>query len=301
MKLKAQDELINELISLIESGVKPWRCPWSKDDAFPTNYLTKKPYSGVNIFSLWMYGSLCEYSTNSWLTFKQAQSLGFKVKKGSKSAPVFFYKSYEVEDPESEDGEKVTRKVLKSFRVFNIDQLEDEDGNPVPIDLVGVDSSPVAGELLAEMEKLKVDYSKSSGVRFVTSGGQAFYSPREDKINMPDFNLFESEDGYSSTLLHEIIHSTGANNRLNRFDKQTKKYGNKDGYAVEELIADIGACLLGSQFGVTGEVENHASYLSSWLKQLKNDKSLFFTAASEAQKACDYFFQLLDSKNKKAA
>ncbi len=301
MKLKAQDELINELINLIESGVKPWRCPWSKDDAFPKNYLTKKPYSGVNIFALWMYGSLFEYSTNSWLTFKQAQSLGFKVKKDSKSAPVFFYKSYEVEDPESDDGEKITRKVLKSFRVFNVEQLEDSEGNSIPVDLGGVVSPPEAGELLAEMDKLKIDYSQASGVKFITSGGQAFYSPREDKINMPDFNLFESEDGYSSTLLHEIIHSLGANNRLDRFDKQTKKYGSKDAYAVEELIADIGACLLGSYFGVTGEVENHASYLSSWLKQLKNDKSLFFTAASEAQKACDYFFSILVNKKQKAA
>lgn len=299
-KSSALDEIVNDLITLMESGVKPWRCPWSASDAMPRNFSTGNEYSGVNIFTMWMYAAKFEFSSNHWLTFKQASSLGYKVIKGSKSVPVFFYKSYEVEDENYDDGRKKLVKVLKNFRAFNIDQVVDEKGNPVKVDTSNSEP-PISGDIFDAMEKLKSEYSEKSGVRFFTSGGKAFYSPSNDKINMPDFSLFDSEDGYASTLLHEILHSTGAEHRLNRFSKQDAKYGLKDSYAIEELTADIGACFLGSYYGVSGEVENHASYLASWLKQLRNDKSLFFKAAADAQKAYTYFFSILDKTSKRAA
>lgn len=301
MSQKNIDNIVNTFIEMIENGVKPWKCPWSVGSVIPKNYATDKLYSGANIFILWMYANKFGYASNAWMTFKQASEAGYKVKKGSKSVPVIFYKSYEVEDDESEDGKKIV-KFLKTFNVFNIEQFEDQDGNalPLPENLI-VNPDIKDEQLIKDMEELKLAFSASTSVNFKTGGGQAYYSLTKDEIVMPDHTLFETADGYASTLLHEIGHSTGSNSRLGRFEYFESFLNEKDAYAIEELVAELFSTLVSVDFGVTGEMENHASYLNSWLTALKKDKTLFFKAAAKAQIAYEYFNDVMKDTKLNAA
>jgi antirestriction protein ArdC len=113
------------------------------------------------------------------------------------------------------------------------------------------------------------------------SAGYPCYVPSDDIIFQPPQENFNSAENYYSTLAHEMVHSTAAKTRLNRRQK-------KFNYAFEELIAEMGACFLCANLGIKGNLENHASYLDSWLRALKDDKTMIYKAANYAQKACRY-------------
>ena len=248
-----------------------------------------------------MYANKRGYASNVWMTFKQASEAGYKVKKGEKSVPVIFYKSYEVDDESAEDGKK-TIKFMKTFNVFNTEQFVDHSGNslPLPENLI-VNPDIKEEQLIKDMEELKLAFNGATSVNFKTCGGQAYYSPVKDEIMMPDHTLFETADGYASTMLHEIGHSTGSNSRLARFEYFESFLNDEDAYAIEELVAELFSTLVCVDFGVTGDMENHASYLSSWLTALKKDKTLFFKAAAKAQIAYEYFNDVMNDKKLNAA
>ncbi|CAN1213583.1 zincin-like metallopeptidase domain-containing protein [Tumidithrix helvetica PCC 7403] len=129
------------------------------------------------------------------------------------------------------------------------------------------------------------------------NSGRAFYAPAVDAIMLPEFSQFTSASGYYATAIHELTHWTGHKTRCDR--DLSGKFGSK-AYAYEELIAEIGAAFTCNEFGITNEIENHASYIDSWIQALKNDKKYFFKAAAEARRASEYLLEITAERSEAA-
>lgn len=288
-----QQAVTDSIIARIEEGgLLPWQCPWTKtgEQPIPYNWLTKQFYSGINILILWVRAMESGYSTNAWLTFKQAQQLGGKVRKGEKAVQCIFVKPIEVGDESAgnetdEDGKKIIL-CRKAFSLFNVEQVEGLESLPVLPEQPEYDDA----DAVAAIKNVAEVYCANTGVEIRNGGEQAYYSPTLDIVKMP--TTFHSGSGYASTLAHELIHSTGHKKRLNRFEQQAEAFGSfKESYAFEELVAGIGQELCCAELNIFGQHEQHVSYIDSWLKVLKSDKTFIFKAAAAASKAHTYLMR----------
>lgn len=275
-----QQHVTDQIVAILESGTSPWIKPWSSDGSsgMPHNHSTGKAYQGINVLILWAAATERGFTSSAWLTYKQAQAAGGQVRKGEKGTAITFYKPIQIDD----DGEEKTIPMLKTFTVFNVDQI---DG----IEVATPEEQPkefTADQKTEAAVRLFECYAERSGIGFSTGGVYAFYSPSHDTIQMPERKTFTKESGYAATLLHEAVHSTGHGDRLDRLKDTSKR-----GYAFEELVAEIGAAFLCCDLGITNEMENHASYIDSWLKALKDDRTLIFKAAAKASKAYELITQ----------
>ena len=275
-----QQHVTDQIVAILESGTSPWIKPWSSDGSsgMPHNHSTGKAYQGINVLILWAAATERGFTSSAWLTYKQAQAAGGQVRKGEKGTAITFYKPIQIDD----DGEEKTIPMLKTFTVFNVDQI---DG----IEVATPEEQPkefTADQKTEAAVRLFECYAERSGIGFSTGGVYAFYSPSHDTIQMPERETFTKESGYAATLLHEAVHSTGHGDRLDRLKDTSKR-----GYAFEELVAEIGAAFLCCDLGITNEMENHASYIDSWLKALKDDRTLIFKAAAKASKAYELITQ----------
>jgi len=278
-----QKEVTNKVVSALENGVKPWEQPWQNEHvelSLPFNASTGLPYRGINILMLWMSSLERNFTSAQWITFNQARAEGWKIKKGSIGEKVCFYQSKQVEEVNTE-GDVVEKTIpyLKAFTVFNMDDVDVGDGEPV-----------LKTDLAKNFQSRALNYSRQSGVEIVHGGGIACYYPSIDQVRMPPSDRFKTPDGWAVTLAHELIHSTGAKSRTDRISWVSKKYSvNGDQYAFEELVAELGAAFIGAEYGFSGSHHMHASYLDHWLKVLKADQTAIFKAASKASKAVEYF------------
>lgn len=275
-----QQHVTDQIVAILESGTSPWVKPWGSDGSsgMPHNHSTKKAYQGVNVLILWAAAAERGFTSSAWLTYKQAQAAGGQVRKGEKGTTITFYKPIQIE----KEGEQKTIPMLKTFTVFNVDQI---DG----IEVATPEEQPkefTADQKTEAAVRLFECYRERTGIQFSTGGDRAFYSPSHDTIQMPERSDFTKESGYAATLLHEAVHSTGHRDRLDRLKDTSKK-----GYAFEELVAEIGAAFLCCDLGITNELEQHASYIDSWLKALKDDRTLIFKAAAKASKAYELITQ----------
>lgn len=268
----------NRIIQHLEKGVIPWRQPWS-NTGMPKNLISNKSYRGVNI---WLLNSL-GYSQNYFLTFKQVKELGGSVNKGEKAQEVIFWKWLERENKET--GEKEMVPFLRYYKVFNIAQCSDIPKDKLP-PIVENTNNP-----LETCEKIISEMPKLPEIRF--NENSAYYNKKEDYVNMPKMETFKNSESYYSTLFHELVHSTGHSERLNR-NELTKSNGfGTENYAIEELTAEMGASYLKSYAGIPIEqLENNAAYIQNWLERLKNDKKLIVYASSQAQKATDFILNI---------
>jgi antirestriction protein ArdC len=268
-------EVTNCIITALESGTPPWICPWRDGSSLPSNLATGKPYRGINVLMLSIEEQLRGYSDSRWVTLRQANELGAKVRKGEHGAPVIFFKMKEIADQvETDDEQKRVVPMLRSYTVFNTAQLE---FLPEKFELR---PSPTVWQPLGEAEQLLLE----TGAVIRHGGNRAFYSPSEDLIQLPPEAWFDEPDSYYAVALHELIHWTGHPRRLCRV--LGRRHG-IEAYAYEELVAEMGAAFLCAHVGIPARLE-HASYIDSWLDALKRDKRLIFTAAAAAQKAADY-------------
>jgi len=266
------------IIEALNMGVKPWVCPWKCNSAvsgIPSNFITGTAYSGMNIMLLWCCAAKQGFNDSRWLTYKQAQEQGAQVRKCEHGTTAIFYKTLE---KEAEDGEIEKIPMLKTFTVFNVEQI---DGLEMSAEIEPLE----VGEFdpLGQVEAL----FQRTGANITERGLQAFFKPLTDEIWLPERHLFTDAANFYATGLHELTHWSGAKSRLNREIKG--KFGSK-GYAFEELIAELGSAFLMADLGVVGEVQ-HESYIASWLKSLKNDKRYIFKAASAASKAHRYLMR----------
>ena len=276
------------LIAALEAGVSPWRRDWSLGNGggMPHNANSGREYRGINLLVLLAEQYDKGYSSTGWITPRKAIEAGLNFK-GQKTTEVIFWKRTSKTETNSDTGERETRNFLfaRSYRVLNLDQCEGDKSK-----LKGNGSLEVPDDIA---DKLVPALKQGLDIDVRHGGDRAFYSPTHDFIQMPPQKAFKSETGYRATFLHEGVHATGHKSRCER--DFSGRFGT-EAYAFEELVAEIGCCFLQEILGIKADVENHASYLETWLEVLKGDKRAIFTAASKAQQAADYILDALDIK-----
>jgi antirestriction protein ArdC len=283
--------ITNRIIAELEKGTRPWLKPWNAEHT--AGRITRPlrhngiPYRGINVLTLWLTAVDRGYSCPSWLTFKQAQELGAHVRKGERGETVVF--ASRITRTETTDrGEETERDIpfLKSYAVFNAEQI---DGLPDQF-YVKPERPQGSFDHLKMLENVEA-FIKHTAVEVRHGGNRAFYSPTYDFIQMPPLEAFRDTEAYYNTKLHELTHATRHETRLNR-DFGRKRWGD-EGYAAEELVAELGSAFLCADLGITPEpCPDHASYLESWLQVLKNDKRAIFTAAAHAERATAFLHGL---------
>ena len=278
------DEITDKIIAELEAGRVPWVQPWGTAAAkaplaMPQNASTRRQYSGVNVLILW--GSMIEhgFTGQSWLTFRQALSLGGHVRKGERGTTVVYADRFIPNDEKkraAESGEEPQAiPFLKRFTVFNTDQCD-----ALPDEIVTIAPPPPPGVIEPEVEAL----IKSTGIDFRIGGNRAFYIPSEDYVQVPPPAAYFEPINWHRTALHELGHASGHRSRLNR--DLSGAHGSKK-YAFEELIAELCAAFSCASLGIVPTVR-HADYIGSWLDVLREDNRAIVRAASQASKAADW-------------
>lgn len=262
--------ITDKIIAALETGTAPWVKPWASLGV-PRNAITGRKYSGINTVLL----AMAEFSSNQWLTFQQAKAAGGNVRKGEKGTTVVFFKPLAIKEKTDQqtDVEKVI-PLLRSFTVFNTQQI---DGLPEKFTV----TTP---SQISEFEDNIAAESYLAQANIMHGSNRACFIPSLDEIHMPNKTDFKSVADYYAVALHELTHWTGHKSRLSR--DFSGRFGDA-AYAFEELVAELGAAFLCASSGVDGQLQ-HASYIGSWLKVLKNDKKAIFTAAAAARKAAEF-------------
>ena len=281
MKATIYQTITNQIVTAIEEGAGLYKMPWHRDRfdiTSPRNAASGKCYRGLNVISLWMIAEARQFSSGTWATYQQWQEQGAQVRKGEKSASVFFWKSLRQGQEEGGEGTEAdgsrARFVARAYNVFNADQV---DGYEAP-----VVAKLSEAERVAEADR----FFAAIPAEIAHGGSSAYYVPTADRVQMVPFSRFESARGYYSVLAHELTHWSGAKGRLDR--DLSGRFGS-EGYAMEELVAELGAAFIAGQLGLPSVPRtDHAPYIATWLKVLKNDSRAIFTAASKAQAAADY-------------
>jgi antirestriction protein ArdC len=282
LKADIYERITSQIIEAIEAGAGAYRMPWhiTEADCFaPANAASGRAYRGVNVLCLWAVATRRGYTSGLWATYQQWKALGAQVRKGEKAAPVVFWKITDKAGREVEDDDiarmpaKDRLFLARGYNVFNASQVEGYAPRR---------PSMPEGERNPEAET----FFKRLGPRVRHGGAQACYVPGIDLILMLPFASFRDADSYFSVLAHETCHWTGGSHRLGRDMKL--KYGS-EGYAMEELVAELGAAFLCAflRISVTPRPD-HAAYIAGWLEVLRRDKRAVFAAAAQAQKAVDW-------------
>jgi antirestriction protein ArdC len=278
------DEITDKIIAELEAGRVPWAQPWGTAAAkaplaMPKNASTSRQYSGVNVLILW--GAVIEhgFTGQSWLTFRQALSLGGHVRKGEHGTTVVYADRFIPNDEKrraAETGEDAQAiPFLKRFTVFNTDQCED-----LPAEIATAAPPPPPGMIEPQVEAL----IKATAIDFRIGGNRAFYIPSEDYVQVPPPAAYFEPINWHRTALHELGHASGHRSRLNR--DLSGSYGSKK-YAFEELIAELCAAFSCASLGIVPTVR-HADYIGSWLDVLREDNRAIVRAASQASKAAEW-------------
>jgi antirestriction protein ArdC len=285
--------ITNRIVEQLEAGTRPWLKPWNAEHA--AGRITRplrhnaQPYSGINVIVLWMTAETAGYISPFWLTFRQCQELGGNVKKGEHGSQVVYASTFKKKE-ETEAGEEIEQEIpfLKTYTVFCADQCE---GLPAHF----YQLAELPKEKLARIEQADQFFANTQAdIR--TGGNKAYYAVAGDYVQMPPFETFRDAESHAATLAHELTHWTRHASRLNR-EFGRKRFGD-EGYAMEELVAEIGSAFLCADLKITPEIrEDHASYVANWLKVLKDDRRAIFTAASHASKAVDFLHGLQPQAN----
>jgi antirestriction protein ArdC len=288
-KADVYTRVTDKIVAALEAGVRPWMQPWSVEHA--AGKISRplrangKPYQGVNVLLLWGEAMDKGYVAPFWMTFKQALELGGRVRKGEHGSLVVYADTFRKTETDEETGEEMERAVpfMKGYTVFNVEQVEDlperyyvKPAAPLPI-----------SDRLEQADR----FFRNTGAEIRYGGNRAYYSIKDDYIQMPPYEAFRDAESFAATLAHEACHWTRAATRLNR-DLGRKHWGD-EGYAREERVAELGSAFLCADLGLAPEVlEDHAAYINSWVKVLTDDKRFIFTAAGHAQRAVEYLHSL---------
>jgi antirestriction protein ArdC len=292
-RLSPAQRVTAQIKAALERGVRPWIKPW--DDGGVGFVLPRRAnglaYRGVNVVALWAASVERGYRSPFWFTFKQALAQDACVRKGERGSYVVFYaekKSTAAEASAEDESETGVRRILRGYTVFSADQIE---GLPENFYAPPAPAAPLDGreaELVGLMECVPA---------LVRQGGtRAFYDPGADLVCLPERGAFRDLGTYLATRGHELGHWTRVPSRLDR-DFGQKRFGDA-GYALEELVAELCAAILGAVLGFPGEhVEDHAAYIASWLTVLDQSPSAFLSAAGKAQAAADYLLGFMGRRS----
>lgn len=281
-------QVTDRIVAELEKGVRPWLKPWNAEHAAgrirrPLRH-NGTPYQGINILMLWASAEMAGFHCPYWLTFQQAKQLGGFVKKGEHGSPVVYASTFKKSDT-TDDGAEVESEIpfLKQYTVFNACQIEG-----LPEHFYQLTEQPQHD--MQRIEQAEAFFANTKAdIR--TGGNRAYYTITDDYVQVPPFECFRDAESHAATVAHELCHWTRHPSRLDR-DLGRKRWGDA-GYAMEELVAELGSAFLCADLAITPEVrDDHASYLACWLEVLKNDKRAIFSAASLASKAVDYLHGL---------
>lgn len=275
--------ITTQVLEAMEKGTIPWVRPW---DASPDasvfaqhqNVASGKPYRGINTLLLWMAGRC--YRSTIWGTFRQWNALGGRIKKGEKATRIVFFQESLVEDKETSEAKRIM--VLREYSVFNAEQVG-------CIDQAVIASPPLPILSLPDRDPHLDAWFKRVGAIVRIGGAEAFYMQAHDFIAMPDPGRFRSVHDWYATLAHEHAHWTGHATRLDRLLSGWKA---SPEYAFEELVAELSSAFTCARLGVALGDLQHAQYVASWCRGMQNHKSMIVSAASAAQRATDFLFQL---------
>lgn len=290
-KMPFHQQVAEKLIEQLEKGVAPWQRPWLPGEPggmMPLNPTTGKRYKGINAVYLVSQG----YNDQRWMTYKQAEAVEAQVRKGEKGTPIQYWKFTEehtVTDANgkprvNDDGESIKESVkLERPRVFfaTVFNAEQIDGLP-PL-------QPRPQQEWDALERAEKILQASGAQILHNEQNKAFYRPGTDSIHLPNKGQFSSANNYYATALHELGHWTGHTSRLDR--DLANPFGS-EGYAKEELRAEISSMIVGSELGIGHDPGQHVAYVGSWVKALKEDHLEIFRAAADAEKIKNYVFDL---------
>ena len=275
-------EVTDKIIAALESGTL-WQRPWSAlaETGLPRNGISGRHYNGINTILLFLEAQQRGFDDSRYMTFKLASEAGYKIRKGAKSIPVYFFKKLEIEERDQQTGDATKKAIpyLTEYRVFNAQDIEGLE--PAVIHLP--EWKPIE-----VMERLV----KKLGVEVQYGGNRAYYNPSSDHIRIPVRGAFPNAEAFYGTLAHEIGHWTGHPSRLNR---QFGQFGD-DIYAREELRAELASAFLSAETGISSNTDNHAAYVGSWIKALKADRREIFRAASDATKIVGFMLGRTEDK-----
>ena len=298
MKNDVYQRITDQIVHELEQGVRPWMKPWSAVHAEGRVTLPLRAngvaYRGINVLMLWSAAMAKGYGAPVWMTFKQALEFKAHVRKGEQGSLVVYADRLTRAETDADSGEATERSIpfLKSYTVFNVAQI---DGLP---ERFYAKPAP-RGESVQRIEAAEAFFA-ATGTTIVHGGSRACYVTRTDNIHMPCIDCFRDAESYYATLAHEVTHWTRHPSRLAR-EFGRKRWGD-EGYAMEELVAELGAAFLSADLALTPEVrEDHAAYIASWIEVLKNDKRAIFAAASYAQRAADFLHGVRAAETEVAA
>jgi putative DNA primase/helicase len=285
--------LADKLIAQLKEGTAPWQKPWVEGQSFsPYNPTTGNRYRGINVLAL--LGT--DFSDPRWMTYKQAQAQGWQVRGGERSTQIQHWIWEEERVRVGKDGQPVLdsqKKFVKDLvrlerpkvitaAVFNAEQI---DGIPALEPERTYDWDPVEqAEKLLQASGAKIEHSQSGG---------AFYRLSTDTIRLPSPDRFETPSGYYGTALHELGHWTGHPDRL---DRDLGNPFGSEGYAREELRAEIASLILGSELGIGYDPAAHAGYVDHWVQILTDTPKEILYAAADAERISDYILTIEQKK-----
>lgn len=282
-KFNAYAEVTATILEAMKAGSTPWVKPWrdlpADQTGTPHNAFSGRAYRGINSVLGWLAAERYGFSSQGWLTYKQAVELGGHVRKGEKSRlQVVFFKQLQVKD-KNKAGEDTIKKIplIRLASVFNVEQCENLTlpKRKAP-ELRETDADAMVREMAERLQ-----------MRLTIAGNRACYVPALDLVQMPTAGAFNSDAAALATWFHEAGHWTGHKTRLDR--DLTGRFGSES-YAFEELVAELTSAFLCAANKVNGQLQ-HPQYLANWIKVLENDDKAFFKAASLAQAAADYIGQ----------
>ncbi|WP_183580303.1 ArdC family protein [Mucilaginibacter sp. X5P1] len=287
-----QEQIAEKLIAALKDGTSPFQKPWTDDNSAgyitPLNPTTDKNYRGMNALWLAMQG----FEDPRWMTLKQASFNKWSVEKGAKATMINFIKKTDIRPILDEKGEPALKEDGKpKTEVVKLDK-------PIYVNAFVFNAEQIKGipeweRALTEKQALQqwtpIERAEqivaASEAHIKHGGNEAYYTPSKDFIQLPKKEQFESATKYYATLLHELGHWSGNENRLKR--DLSGKFGTSD-YAKEELRAEIASLMIGSEINIGHNFGQHAAYVENWIKVLQDDPSELFKASADAQKITDY-------------
>lgn len=291
------EQVAGRLVELLEAGTAPWQRSWEVGEYgyAPMNPSTGKAYRGIN--SVWLQAQ--GRSDPRWLTYRQAGELGAQVHRGERGSTIQYWKFRETRVRKDDDGKPILGVDGKPIRievplerprafyatVFNAEQIEG----------------------LPEIQKREFDWDpieraqallQASDAKIIHQGSRACYRLSDDEIRLPPQNSFATAAGYYATALHELGHWTGHPVRLDR--DMGHPFGS-EAYAREELRAEIASMMLGDQLGIGHDPGQHAAYVQSWIRALREDPMEIFRASADASKIQDFVTGLEEKRERTLA
>jgi antirestriction protein ArdC len=277
VRVDVHQTVTDEVVTALSVGkVLPWRRSWSVSGVsnMPTR-ATGEEYQGINVIIL----SMSRFTNPNWMTYAHATSIGAQVRGGEKAKKIVKWLVAGPKDKKTGKIKKADQFMYPVFHaVFNVEQIDGlgPEWYPAP-------SKPMQkGKRNEKWDDFFSAWMHKEKVSIFHGGNSAWCSPSGDHVQMPPFESFETPEDYYATLAHELSHATKTAARCDRSVKS---------YALEELVAELSAVYITQRMGIVSGTEvraDHISYISGWLKALKDDKKAIFTAAKMAGEASNY-------------